>query len=110
MTPAKFSTDRRGAATSKPRTLVATAPSARAPRTASHCESETDSTAGMNTSTTAPCTNPIAAAAMARPVSKADTPAGLASISRSMPNSRSYTVEIAVSMEPKSAAMTTTPG
>ncbi len=47
---------------------------------------------------------------MARPVSTAGTPAGLASIRRSMPNSRSYTVPMAVSIAPKSAAITTIPG
>ena len=59
---------------------------------------DTDRSSGAHASTTPPCSIPTSAAAMARPVSTAGTPAGLASMSRSMPNSRSYTVPIAVNI------------
>jgi hypothetical protein len=77
---------------------------------AASCVAVTESTSGTNSNTTTPCSIPMAAAAVARPVSTAVTPAGLASMRRSIPNSRSYTVEIEVSMAPKRAAITTSPG
>jgi hypothetical protein len=86
---AKFSTERSGAATSRPMTLLAAAPSARAPTAATACIGPTGITSGTHKSSTPPCTIPIAVAAIIRPPRIAVTPAGLASINLSIPNSRS---------------------
>ena len=96
MIPAKFSTDRSRAATSRPSVALIAATAASAPSATSHCSPVTDTTSGATARTIPPWRMPTRLAASTRPSSTAAGPAGLASMSRSMPNSRSYTVDTAV--------------
>ena len=109
MMPAKFSTERSRAATRSP----SSADTSEANRIASAASPAWRRvivmTSGAAASTTRPWSSPTAVAEIARPARTTAGPAGLASMRRSMPNSRSYTVDTAVSDEPKRQAMTITP-